>query len=221
MVDAYNQAHPGVTVNLQFMEDKAFKQKLPTLLQSDAAPDLFFSWSGGVFYEQADQGFLRPIPAATIDQWKNDLSAGGLAALSYKGKYYGAPEASQNVAIWYNKDLAKKVGVDPTQIKTYDDFFDQVKAAKAVGVTPIIVGGQDKWPLHFLQFADRHAHHGPGRYDGVGGRRQRRLRQCRLCSRRPGIHAADRTRALPGRLHGRQIRPRQPACGATATACST
>ena len=148
-VEAYHQAHPGVTVNLQFMEDEAFKQKLPTLLQSDAAPDLFFSWSGGVFYEQADQGFLRPIPDATINEWKQGLSAGGLAALSYKGKYYGAPEASQNVAIWFNKDLAKKVGVDPTQIKTYDDFLDQVKAAKAAGVTPIIVGGQDKWPLHF------------------------------------------------------------------------
>ncbi len=149
VVEQYNAANDGVTVNLQFMEDESFKQKLPTLLQSDAAPDLFFSWSGGVFYEQAEQGFLRPIPDATIEDWKGDLSAGGLAALSYKGKFYGAPESSQNVAIWYNKDLAAQVGVDPSSIKTYDDFLDQVTKAKAAGVTPIIVGGQDKWPLHF------------------------------------------------------------------------
>ncbi|KAJ57054.1 hypothetical protein ACMU_00755 [Actibacterium mucosum KCTC 23349] len=149
-VAAYNAANPGVTVNLEFMEDEAFKQKLPTLLQSDAAPDMFFSWSGGVFYEQADQGFLRALPEDVVAEWQQDLSAGGMAALSYNGKFYGAPEASQNVAIWYNKDLAKQVGVDPTAIQTYDDLLDQVKAAKDAGVTPFVVGGQDKWPLHFF-----------------------------------------------------------------------
>ena len=46
--------------------------------------------------------------------------------------------------------MAKKVGVDPKAIKTYDDLLDQVKAAKAAGVTPFVVGGQDKWPLHFF-----------------------------------------------------------------------
>ena len=149
MADEYMRANPGVKIQLEFMEDEAFKQKLPTLLQSDAAPDLFFSWSGGVFYEQADQGFLKPLPDDVVAEWKNEMSAGGLAALSYNGKYYGAPEASQNVAIWYNKDNAKKAGVDPTKIETWDDFLDQVKTAKDAGVTPIIVGGQDKWPLHF------------------------------------------------------------------------
>lgn len=149
-VAAYNEATPGVTVNLEFMEDEAFKQKLPTLLQSDAAPDMFFSWSGGVFYEQADQGFLRSLPEDVVAEWEQELSAGGMAALSYNGKFYGAPEASQNVAIWYNKDLAKQVGVDPTTIKTYDDLLAQVSAAKDAGVTPFVVGGQDKWPLHFF-----------------------------------------------------------------------
>ena len=149
VVDEWNAANPDAQVNLEFMEDESFKQKLPTLLQSDAAPDLFFSWSGGVFYEQADQGFLKPIPQATVEAWKGELSPGGLAALSYQGEFYGAPEASQNVAIWYNKDLAAEAGVDPETIETWDDFLAQVQTAKDAGVTPIIVGGQDKWPLHF------------------------------------------------------------------------
>ncbi|MBO6895681.1 MAG: extracellular solute-binding protein, partial [Roseibium sp.] len=149
-VTSYEAANPGVKINLEFMEDEAFKQKLPTLLQSDAAPDMFFSWSGGVFYEQADQGFLRALDDATVADWQTDLSAGGMAALSYNGKYYGAPEASQNVAIWYNKDHAAALGIDPTAIKTYDDLLGAVETAKAGGVTPFVVGGQDKWPLHFF-----------------------------------------------------------------------
>lgn len=149
-VASYEAANPGVKINLQLMEDEAFKQKLPTLLQSDAAPDMFFSWSGGVFYEQAEQGFLRALDDATVSEWQQDLSAGGMAALSHNGKYYGAPEASQNVAIWYNKDHAAALGIDPTAIKTYDDLLGAVETAKAGGVTPFVVGGQDKWPLHFF-----------------------------------------------------------------------
>ncbi|TGR36879.1 extracellular solute-binding protein, partial [Mesorhizobium sp. M1C.F.Ca.ET.195.01.1.1] len=50
---------------------------------------------------------------------------------------------------WTNLDLAKKAGVDPESIKTWDDFLAAVKKAKEAGVTPIMVGGKDKWPLHF------------------------------------------------------------------------
>ena len=149
-VASFEAANPGVTVNLEFMEDEAFKQKLPTLLQSDAAPDIFFSWSGGTFYEQAEQGFLRALDDATVADWQTELSAGGMAALSHQGKYYGAPESANYVALWYNKDHASSLGIDPESIETFDDLLAAVEAAKAGGVTPFVVGGQDKWPLHFF-----------------------------------------------------------------------
>ena len=57
----YEAAHPGVKIELPFLENEAFKAKLTTLLQSADAPDVFHSWGGGVFYEQAKAGVLRPI----------------------------------------------------------------------------------------------------------------------------------------------------------------
>ncbi len=42
-----------------------------------------------------------------------------------------------------------KGNVDGDKIKTWDDLLAAVKAIKAAGVTPIVVGGADKWPLHF------------------------------------------------------------------------
>jgi ABC-type sugar transport system, periplasmic component len=42
-----------------------------------------------------------------------------------------------------------KASVDPSKIKSWDDLLAAVKTLKTAGVTPIVVGGADKWPLHF------------------------------------------------------------------------
>src|ERR1700748_3284281 len=43
----------------------------------------------------------------------------------------------------------RKAGVDPTKIMYWEDLIDAVKKCQAAGITPIAVGGKDKWPLHF------------------------------------------------------------------------
>src|SRR5688572_7138790 len=48
----FETAHPGVDVQIQYLENEAFKAKLPTLLQSNERPHIFYSWGGGVLKEQ-------------------------------------------------------------------------------------------------------------------------------------------------------------------------
>ena len=62
MVAEYEAANPDVDVSMQFLENEAYKAKLPALLQSDEAPDMFYSWGGGVLDIQRTCGFLRPSP---------------------------------------------------------------------------------------------------------------------------------------------------------------
>ena len=45
---AFGAQHPGVKVDLQFLENEAFKAKLTTILQSRDKPSMFYSWAGGV-----------------------------------------------------------------------------------------------------------------------------------------------------------------------------
>ena len=59
----YNAAHKGVKVEFKYLENEAFKAKLPTMLQSGDRPDLFYSWSGGVMQAQDKAGFLKDITA--------------------------------------------------------------------------------------------------------------------------------------------------------------
>jgi raffinose/stachyose/melibiose transport system substrate-binding protein len=67
----------------------------------------------------------------------------------FEGKSYGLPNDVGPVVFWYSKELCAKAGVDPTKIKYREDLLDAVKKRKAAGVTPIMVGGADEWPLHF------------------------------------------------------------------------
>ncbi|MDU6241657.1 MAG: extracellular solute-binding protein, partial [Bradyrhizobium sp.] len=57
--------------------------------------------------------------------------------------------ALSQVGFLCNKELMAKAKIDPAAIKSWDDLLGAVKTLKAAGVTPIVVGGADKWPLHF------------------------------------------------------------------------
>src|SRR4029079_13716775 len=52
VIAKYEKAHPGVTIETQFLRNEAYKAKLPTLLQSTEPPHIFYSWAGGVLHTQ-------------------------------------------------------------------------------------------------------------------------------------------------------------------------
>ena len=149
IADDYNAAHPGVKVEFKYLENEAFKAKLPTMLQSaDSRPELFYSWAGGVMQAQDKAGFLKDITAdaAAVD---STLSPIAVEAFKVNGKQVGVPFEVGEVAFYYNKKLFEKAGVKAEEIKTWDDFLGAVKKLKAAGITPIVVGAGDKWPMHF------------------------------------------------------------------------
>ena len=146
----FEKQNPGVKIDWQFLENEAFKAKLPTTLQSKERPDLFFSWAGGVFYEQARAGVLRDITSFIEGEWAATLSPAGVRAFTYEGKVYGAPMKTVLEILWFNKALLEKAKVDPASLATWSGFIDAVKKCKAAGITPLATGGGDKWPLHFF-----------------------------------------------------------------------
>ncbi|RXT54572.1 ABC transporter substrate-binding protein [Bosea sp. Tri-44] len=148
VVRRFEAKNPGVKVEMQFLENEAYKAKLPTILQSKDRPHILYSWAGGVLKAQVEAGVLEDITAA-VAGYKDNLSAGAVEAFTIDGKIYGLPHNVSQVGFMYNRDLFAKAGVDGGTIKTWDEFLDAVKKLKAAGITPISVGGQDKWPLHF------------------------------------------------------------------------
>ncbi|MCM5558101.1 ABC transporter substrate-binding protein [Pleomorphomonas sp. JP5] len=146
-IDKFEKANPDIKIQFDYLDDTSFKSKLPTLLQSAARPDIFFTWTGGVFHEQADAGVLRDISGDVDPKALETFAPGGIKALTYKDKLYGLPMYAGVVVLFYNKELTDKAGIDPKTIKTWDDFLAAVKTVKEAGITPIVVGGKSKWPL--------------------------------------------------------------------------
>jgi raffinose/stachyose/melibiose transport system substrate-binding protein len=144
----YNAQHPGVKVQFKYLENEAFKAKLPTMLQSNDRPELFYSWAGGVMQAQDKAGFLKDITAdvASLD---STLAPTAVEAFKVDGKQVGVPFEVGEVVFYYNKKLFEKAGVKAEDIKTWDDFLGAVKKLKAAGITPIVVGAGEKWPMHF------------------------------------------------------------------------
>ncbi|HLU53409.1 MAG TPA: extracellular solute-binding protein [Acidimicrobiia bacterium] len=147
LADEFVEMNPHVTFDIVVNENEAFKDAIQPRLQSNDPPDLFQSWGGGDLADQVEAGLVRDI-SSEVSGWIDNLSAGAVSLFEVDGGLYAVPFDLGMVGFWYNKELFAQAGIDapPT---TWDEFLEDVQTLKDAGITPIAVGGQDKWPAHF------------------------------------------------------------------------
>ena len=112
----FEAANPGVKINLQseVAADDAFRTKTQLRLQSGKdLPDIIPTTAGFVDAD-VKAGYLLPIDSAldTWADWKTvypDAIREG--AKAFDGKTYYIPQASNDIGIWYNKDVFAKAGL--------------------------------------------------------------------------------------------------------------
>jgi xylobiose transport system substrate-binding protein len=150
-----------VKVVLDTIPGADYQAKLQTIISSKQAPDVFFNWGGGSIKPFVDAGLLLPLdPLIAKDPGlKEKFLPSVFNSAVIDGTSYGIPmRGTQPVLLFHNGKVLKKAGVEPP--KTWEDLLAAVKALKADGVTPIALGGGDRWPtLMWFQYL----------YDRVGG----------------------------------------------------
>ncbi|UJW84952.1 ABC transporter substrate-binding protein [Devosia sp. SL43] len=145
---AYEADHPGVDINIRkFGED--YKQALSTMLQTNDAPDVIYSWGGGVLSEQIEAGLLRTIDGVIPDETKAAVGPAGVDAFTRDGQLYGIAQNVSEVVFWYNKTLFEQAGVDVATMSDWEGFLAGVQKLKDAGITPIAMASKDKWPTAF------------------------------------------------------------------------
>lgn len=129
-------AETGVTVDLIAPGDD-YESQLKTMMASNSLPDVFetHGWSliryGEYLMEVNDQPWFGSIDTEML---------GGVMA-DENGKFYALGITGNYSGLIYNKDVLDKAGVDIADLTTWEALEAACEKVKAIGVTPIIVGG--------------------------------------------------------------------------------
>ncbi|MDX9979856.1 MAG: extracellular solute-binding protein [Lentisphaeria bacterium] len=155
-VRRFEAAHPGVRVEVQTFANDAYKQKLPVEMASNTPPDVFFTWGGGMLAEFARAGRVVNLDQALLqDGWRERFIEQALAICATPEGTFAVPLDLSVVALWYNRDLLAKHGIEPPA--TLDDLLVASAKLKAAGITPVSLGNRTVWPgaFHFIYLAAR------------------------------------------------------------------
>ncbi|MCD6159682.1 MAG: ABC transporter substrate-binding protein [Kosmotoga sp.] len=141
IVEKFNETHSDIQVEWTPIPGD-FRQMIITQFSAGTAPDIFYVdtfW----FEEMARQNMLLPLDLYIkrdnfdIDDFYPSL----VQAFSYKGRIYGIPKDFSTLALYYNKEIFDKYGVEyPTSEDTWFDFLDKALQLKRKGFeTPLVL----------------------------------------------------------------------------------
>ena len=142
----FEEAHPEIKLEVEWYEANAWKDQGETLALSDSLPDVFYWNAGGVLWNLVSSGDILPLNDYLTDDIKDQLIGGALANMTFDGKVYQLPYTNACSCLYCNTELFEKYGVKIPE--TWDELLDAVKAFREAGVTPMALGGGDKWPTN-------------------------------------------------------------------------
>jgi ABC-type glycerol-3-phosphate transport system substrate-binding protein len=151
----------GVTVNFElYAPSDAYSQKVRAAAQGANLPDIF-----GLLGEKRDfasfikAGFildLTPYMEENGAVWKNSFFSKALSVNEFtegnsyniKPGIYGVPIDIMTIEMLYNKDLFKKMGLDPKKPPmTFEEFLDIGKKIKEANLQGLVSGWGELWMI--------------------------------------------------------------------------
>ncbi|MEN6372723.1 MAG: extracellular solute-binding protein [Armatimonadota bacterium] len=114
MIAEFNRTHADILVRGMLVPQRYVERKLMLSVSGGAPPDVvrFYTHLGG---EMMSRGGLEPL-SGLVARDKFDLSdfyPVGIEQNTYKGRLYGIPWILSPNALFYNKALFRKAGLDP------------------------------------------------------------------------------------------------------------
>lgn len=131
----------GYTVDFQAPGD-SYEELMKTKMSANELPDVFTThgWSVARYSD-----YLMTVNelawAADIDEQIKPVITNA------DGDMFVLPIDMDVAGIIYNVSVLEEAGVNPDEIKTWDDFASAAEKIKAAGKTPIHIGGKDNWTI--------------------------------------------------------------------------
>ncbi|MBC6495765.1 MULTISPECIES: ABC transporter substrate-binding protein [unclassified Microbacterium] len=141
----FEKDNPGVTIDIQSIQNEDLDGKLQTALNSGDAPDIFLQRGGGKMAAMVKAGQLKDLTDAIDGPAADEIPDASYSANSLDGKIYAMPVAVLPGGLFYSQDLFDQAGIteNPT---TLEELEVATEALKAEGIDPIALGAKDAWP---------------------------------------------------------------------------
>ncbi|MDP2772405.1 MAG: extracellular solute-binding protein [Nocardioides sp.] len=139
----FEDANPGVNVEIEAMAHEDMVDKLAAAFQSGDLPDIYMERGGGELADHVEAGLVRDLTDDAADEIAK--VGGSVAGWQVDDKTYALPFSIGVVGFWYNTELFDQAGITETPT-TMEDLYGVIDQLKAADITPISVGAGDKWP---------------------------------------------------------------------------
>jgi multiple sugar transport system substrate-binding protein len=132
LINRFQTAHPGAKVKLQTISWTDINQKVTTLVSTRQAPDIL---NLDAYANFAADKLLLPANDVLSPKTRADFLTKFADNGKYQGTQYGIPFVGSVRALFYNKDIFKKAGIQRPP-KTWDELrADAKKITSATGET--------------------------------------------------------------------------------------
>lgn len=142
LIDEYEDANPGVTIDYQTIPNNEFNTKMLTSLSNGSGPDVINMDDSALRGDYIPKGLLAPVdPEALGESSVEDVAAryveGTLAgATGDDGTLYGLPSEFNGTALAINVAHFADAGLDPdAPLETWDDLVEAGQKLAAAGHT--------------------------------------------------------------------------------------
>lgn len=144
LVKQFQDANPGLEVVHSTVAHEDFKQAIRTYLTSSTPPDVMTWFAGNRARFFIDKGLIMDISDVWQKEgWTEDFPKGFMALSSVDGKQYFVPTSYYWWALYYNKEVLAKYGLEPPT--TWDELLNACSVLKENGITPISIGTKAPW----------------------------------------------------------------------------
>lgn len=152
--ERWNAENPNQQISAEFFDAAAYKPKLRTAIGAGNPPTFFYSWGGGILRSYVEANTIYDLSSYRTEHPEifDRYITASLENNVINGKTYGIPANKVNPTFfYYNKDLFAQAGVQPP--KTFDELMALIPVFKNMGIAPIALGGQTRWPeLIYLEY---------------------------------------------------------------------
>ena len=120
LIPQFERQNPGIHVVQETFPYDSYNQKVASAVPAGQGPDvvnLFYGW----LPQYVGSGYLVPLPADAFPdaQIERDFVP-MVKAARFDGKYWALPTAVRTLALFYNRDMFRRVGIRPPA--TWDEF---------------------------------------------------------------------------------------------------